>query len=345
MKRVLNRDEISLARMRREIEVQSTIHHPNVMPIIESGEGFDWYAMPLASRTLADISQADITQSLLLSVVQSSMEALKAAHVRGYIHRDVSPHNIFDLGEQPGGKWVLGDWGCVRRPAGTTTIVRTTDFLGKVGFAAPEMWDNPHNADPRTDIFSLGRTVGWAVSGREPVPNRQMAVTGPWSDFVRASTADSPSERPSRIEDLLPLLPNPQAATTLTQIDLSDPKVTLRLHLSHSPASLVVRSPESEVVITQDEVYGVAPYILARKDNNPPGGYVKAAHAAAWASQLRNSPGELYHSASIKSCRDKIVRRLRAKGVVNANLLFVTWTGTNSSVALGLGSEQILILR
>jgi serine/threonine protein kinase len=206
-KRVRSKRQVSLARMKREIEVMKSIRHDNIMPVIEWSEKYEWYTMPLAERVLDDCRD-EISDEELLVIVKSCAAALSTAHQKGYVHRDLTPNNILQLPADFDNRWVVSDWGLVRRPLDLQTNVRTVQGrpIGTLGYAAPEMWVDAHSADGRADIYSLGRIVAWCKTGCEPIPNKKTAVEGIWHDFVDRTTSSEPSERPSTMADIISIL-------------------------------------------------------------------------------------------------------------------------------------------
>lgn len=125
------------------------------------------------------------------------------------MHRDVTPPNIVRITHDGQARWVIADFGLVRRPRGLTTVVRTMvgSEFGTAGFAAPEAWDDPHAMTAQADIYSLGRVVAWAVTGRLPAPNRTLLPDdGPWRTFVQRATQDEPTARPISMRALVALM-------------------------------------------------------------------------------------------------------------------------------------------
>jgi serine/threonine protein kinase len=147
LKRIINKNEESIARMRREIEVQISICHPNVMPVFDQSTEYHWYTMPLAIKVLVRIP-TPIDDNVILKMVKDCAAGLYRGHVDGYIHRDISPNNILFLDDRDGERWVVSDWGFVRC-LGNTTKVRTLagQEYGTAGFAAKELWIDAHAAD------------------------------------------------------------------------------------------------------------------------------------------------------------------------------------------------------
>jgi serine/threonine protein kinase len=145
----------STDRMRREIDVQSKLQHPNVMPVLDfDADEFSWFTMPIAADSLG-IRTAPLAVDELKRVLLDAAAGLQTAHSSGLVHRDVKPHNILRLNDQHGDRWVVADWGVVRRPAGQTTAhhTRVGDTIGTDGFAPQESYANSHEATVAWDIY------------------------------------------------------------------------------------------------------------------------------------------------------------------------------------------------
>ena len=192
-------------RMRREIEIQSSINHPNVMPILDyDRDEYQWFTMPLAEYS-CDTLSLPIDSTILSEILKSAAEGVQAAHANGFVHRDIKPSNLLLL---QNGNWVVADWGIVRRPHGQTTVkhTRTGVLLGSEGFAPPEAHDTAHSATAAWDSYSLGRVAAWASTGKWPVPNIELIAPEPWRRFVRVLTDPSATRRPQNMTEVLELL-------------------------------------------------------------------------------------------------------------------------------------------
>jgi serine/threonine protein kinase len=208
LKRRAGADSAAADRMRREIEVQSSIQHLNVMPILDfDADDHRWFAMPLAESTLEDhLTPMGVDQ--LTQMVRDVASGLQVAHDSGFVHRDVKPRNVLKLNDLHGERWVIADWGIVRRPLGATTAQHTYAgmFLGTDGFAPPEAYTNSHDVDFSWDSYSLGRLAAWASTGTFPVRLTPSIAPEPWRRFVRVLTDANPRKRPQNMAQVLELL-------------------------------------------------------------------------------------------------------------------------------------------
>lgn len=201
------------ARMRHEIEAAQMLGgNRHVMPVLDFSSRAEWFVMPLAQGT-AEQRQPDLQHDgdELRALVDAVAAALADAHRLGYVHRDIKPANILHLD----GRWVLGDWGIVRRPRGQTTSPgRTGRVIGTAEFGAPELSVDPHNATPASDIYSLGRVIGWLLTGAKPEANVPLLPPpgSPWRTVVRQCTFREPSNRPQTIDEFLDLVEREMAS-------------------------------------------------------------------------------------------------------------------------------------
>ncbi|WP_107469010.1 serine/threonine-protein kinase [Streptomyces griseiscabiei] len=203
------------ARMLREIEVAQKLGtNRHVMPVLDFSPRAEWFVMPMAQST-AERLQPELQHdaAALRALVDAVASALADAHRLDYLHRDIKPANILLLD----GRWVLGDWGIVRRPRGqTTNPKRTGTAIGTLEFGAPELSVDPHNATPASDIYSLGKVIGWLLTGLPPEANVPLLPSGPWRGVVRRCTYRDPRQRPQTIADFLDVVEQ----ETAPQIDL-----------------------------------------------------------------------------------------------------------------------------
>jgi hypothetical protein len=154
-------------RFLREAELGRTLHHPNIIRIVDRGQVGDtpYFAMELLrGETLRTRLDRDgrLDATLAARVTAQVAEALDYAHNKGVIHRDLKPSNI--MLEPSGGVKVM-DYGIARaqRLDGLTT---TGSFLGTPSYAAPETVDA--DTQPLSDVYSLGVVFFEMLTGSLP---------------------------------------------------------------------------------------------------------------------------------------------------------------------------------
>ena len=151
-----------LKRFRNEIAFCSNNHHPNIVPVHDSGtytsdsEDLVFYIMPFYPQTLRSMINSGIEGNRALALFSEIADGLKFAHEKGVWHRDIKPENILIDGQ---GHAIIADFGiahfCEEELA---TFVETTkhDRLANFQYAAPEQRNRGQSVDGRADVFSLG---------------------------------------------------------------------------------------------------------------------------------------------------------------------------------------------
>ncbi|MFE2492075.1 protein kinase [Streptomyces mirabilis] len=193
-------------RMRREVEIAQRLgENPHVMPVLDFHPGYAWFVMPKAEAT-AEAKRTELQDpDQLRALVEAVASGLADAHRHDWIHRDIKPANILLLD----GRWMVADWGIVRRPRGQTSTagLLTTTTIGTEGFAAPEQFLDGHDVTPASDIYSLGQLIGWIFKGTWPQTNVPLLPPpGPWYGVVRQATQLDPARRPQDMAAFLDLV-------------------------------------------------------------------------------------------------------------------------------------------
>src|SRR6266404_4992494 len=194
------------SRFLREARAAAQIRHPNVARVTHYGEqdGECFYVMELVEGETLEAKvrrEGPMPLSLALEVIEQSARALAAAEACGVVHRDIKPSNIM-LESDPGGCAPIVkviDYGIAKilNPEAESGAEQTqTGFIGTPAFASPEQFASSEQMkiDTRSDIYSLGVTFWYLLSGRVPFVGRTL-------EEVRArQTEQLPVEQLKRLD-------------------------------------------------------------------------------------------------------------------------------------------------
>ena len=158
-------------RFLREARTAAQLTHPNIVPIhlVEEQGGSIYFVMALVEgESLGDRLRrvGALPPSEVVRIVQEVAWALAYAHGRGVVHRDIKPDNI--LLERGSGRALLTDFGIARSVNASTSATVPGMILGTLQYIAPEQADGSAEVDGRADLYALGVTGFYALTGRLP---------------------------------------------------------------------------------------------------------------------------------------------------------------------------------
>src|SRR6476646_4712029 len=204
----LAENPIARARFLREARAAAQIHHPNVARVTHYGEqdGECFYAMELVEgETLQARVQRDgpLALPLALEVIQQTARGLAAAEVCGVVHRDIKPSNLMIESAASGEVLVkIIDYGVAKVMASDATAQTQAGFIGTPVFASPEQFDEAgqRQIDARSDIYSLGVTFWYVLTGRTPFVGRTI------EEIRGTQTQDLPLQQLKRAHVPMPVI-------------------------------------------------------------------------------------------------------------------------------------------
>src|SRR6266566_1660616 len=174
------------SRFLREARAAAQIRHPNVARVSHYGEqdGECFYVMEVVEGETLEAKvrrEGPLSLALALEIIEQVARALAAAEACGVVHRDIKPSNIM-LESDPGGCAPIVkviDYGVAKvlAPEAERGAEQTqTGFIGTPAFASPEQFaqSTETRLDTRSDIYSLGVTFWYLLSGRVPFVGRTL---------------------------------------------------------------------------------------------------------------------------------------------------------------------------
>jgi len=162
---------VTAERFLREIAFLEKIDHPNIAGLIDYGESeyLLYYVMefvdgPTARERMTRQGAMEVAEVIRMG--DDLLSALRYAHERGIVHRDVKPENIV-LAERGA---VLLDFGIARAVAesGTDRLTRSGFAVGTSSYMSPEQIEGADDLDHRSDIYSLGCLLFECLAGQPP---------------------------------------------------------------------------------------------------------------------------------------------------------------------------------
>jgi eukaryotic-like serine/threonine-protein kinase len=192
-----------LKRFDKEVRVQSSIQHPNIVPIV----GHDltanppYYLMPLATSSLAKDLQADRTLGgAFLSALSDIVAGLEEMHSMQIYHRDLKPQNVLRFASGDGGAqqsyYALSDFGLISMKESQLSSLTSTGMARQSDYyTAPEITKDLRYASTQSDIYSLGCILHDMVGTDDRIPCGEIREGGPFAAILLGCTRKDPKTR------------------------------------------------------------------------------------------------------------------------------------------------------
>ncbi|MCI0459782.1 MAG: protein kinase [Gemmataceae bacterium] len=290
-----DQDQRILRRFMTEIRAIARLQHPNIVGAIDAGSAVSpeggapvlhFFVMEyVPGQDLEEFVRAHgpLSPSKAADIVHQIASALAEATKHNLVHRDIKPSNVMVT---PEGQAKLLDFGLARHFQTTrwrSGVTEPGTVLGTLDYMAPEQVQDAHAVDIRADLYALGGTLYWCLTGEQPFPPRGNAVL----ELAARMQQQPPSVRVRRpeivpeldgiVQKLMALAPDdrypdPQAVMRALLRFL---KPDLRHHTGRSdefrlngarlPSAIALHQPAAHHVLLVDdepEIRGFCRYVL-----------------------------------------------------------------------------------
>jgi serine/threonine-protein kinase len=196
----------ALRRFLREARAAARLSHPNIVSVYDADEAGGTHFLALEYVEGTDLARLvregkPLPIALACEYVRQASLGLQHAHEKGLVHRDIKPANLLLTAD---GKTVkILDLGLARlhdfdenRHSGSE-LTRTGTVMGTPDYMAPEQALDSHQVDIRADVYSLGCTLYFLLSGRPPFAQGSLTQKLLWHQ----------QRDPEPLENLRPDLP------------------------------------------------------------------------------------------------------------------------------------------
>jgi len=221
---------VSIANFLKEIRAQAQLDHPNLVRLTYADTDGETYFLVTEYVAGSDLRKlvhhhGPLTQQQAATIVSQGAKALAYVHSRGLIHRDIKPGNFLITQE---GKTKVADLGLAYFYAenSESSSEKPKHIVGTADYLAPEIVVTPGVLRTVSDIYSLGCTLYYAVTGKVPFPGGNTAeklrrqleeaplppqrfnpeITNDFAEVVSAMMQKRPEDRIKEAEQVVELL-------------------------------------------------------------------------------------------------------------------------------------------
>ena len=223
----LMRKPEAVERFHREVKTAASLSHPNIVTSHDAEQAGDVHFLVMEYVDGIDLAnlvkqQGDLPVGEACDYIRQAATGLQYAHQRGMVHRDIKPHNLMVTADRT---VKILDFGLASLTESLpsahedmpqdSSLTAAGTIMGTPDFISPEQSQDAHGADIRSDIYSLGTTLYYLLSGKapfaegsvmhklkshaevepEPIQNMQIDVPEDLAEVIRRMMAKNPADR------------------------------------------------------------------------------------------------------------------------------------------------------
>ena len=157
-------------RFRNEAKLMASLDHANITRVLDFDEQPQQLSIVMEYLNGEDLNEkikrnGALPEKEVVALFQQILAAFQYAHEKGIVHRDIKPSNIFIL---PDGRVKILDFGIAKLFGQGNEMTQTGTQMGTPIYMSPEQVKADKSIDHRSDIYSLGVTMFYALHGKPP---------------------------------------------------------------------------------------------------------------------------------------------------------------------------------
>ena len=157
-------------RFRNEAKLMASLDHSNITKVLDFDEQPQQLSIVMEYLNGEDLNDkikrnGALPEKEVVALFQQILAAFQYAHEKGIVHRDIKPSNMFIL---PDGRVKILDFGIAKLFGQGNEMTQTGTQMGTPIYMSPEQVKADKSIDHRSDIYSLGVTMFYALNGKPP---------------------------------------------------------------------------------------------------------------------------------------------------------------------------------
>lgn len=338
----LAKDESYRKRFLREARAAAALNHKNITKVYDAGDQSGLYYMVMEyveGESVANIIGATrpLRPEYALTVARGIAEGLGHAHEQGVIHRDIKPDNIMLNLER---LVKITDMG-LAKTADTSPdmqdITLAGTIIGTPKFMSPEQIMNPDCIDSRADLYSLGATLFYMLTGKPPFegesptevmvkvckesPRFPKNLPRPAVRLLRRLLAKEPEKRPRNAEKVVDMIDNAIEEMHLAKEQSRSAQKPAPDTAGKKPATKILLAASGAIIVLAIiliVVFGTGESNLEPADTSPDSLTEKPPEQPRTPVEISDSPVRKQHKEVLKYAKDNpgdfsgIIRKLES---------------------------------